>query len=376
MINGSKSSDAEILPANYLAKFTNLPKQVRKLKAINNSAAFQSYDPILQRGLENLHFFLENTPRIFLTTHEYPDADGLGSQLALYYGLKKLNIPVEITNCDASPEKYCFFDPENILIGLPNDYQWPDLSQSGMVLLDTNNFTRTKRIFRESFGQLQRLFIVDHHTCEDFFLTNNLIYTKSSSTGELVYYALAYLGVGLDEKIAGALYTAILSDTGSFRYPNTTKFTHQIAAHLLEYTINPREMYANIFQNFRPGRVTLMGPVLQSLKLWSDNRLAELFISQSEMKQYRVQTEDTDNIVNLPLQYDGIRGCLLFREEPDGRIKVSMRSHGLIDVAEIAHHFHGGGHRNAAGTKVDTQAEMKNIREMFIQAIMNEKKIN
>jgi phosphoesterase RecJ-like protein len=348
----------------------NIYEQDSKDKLLNQ-APFAAFAQHLEAGFERFRSFVHEVKYIYLTTHEYPDADGLGSQIALYHALRKMDCQVAVANPDAMPTKYHFLDEEGTIQALPQDHQWPELEQTGILLLDTNNFPRTKHIYEQTRDKIKRLFIIDHHTCSDEVKQKNLIDTERSSTGELIFLLLHYLEVPLDDTMARALYTSILSDTGSFRYPNTKPITHWILAHLLRYNLDPHGMYANIFQNYRPGRVLLMGPVLERIRFSPDNQLAVIYIKKEEMAQFQVFAEDTDNIVNFPLEFQEVRGCLFFREEQDGLIKVSMRSQGNIDVAQIAHRFSGGGHKNAAGTKVQSQEEMDTLYQLFLQAIDN-----
>lgn len=349
----------------------NIHEQDSKDKLLNQ-APFATFAQRLEAGFERFLSFVHEAKYIYLTTHEYPDADGLGAQIALYHALRKMGRQAAVLNPDNMPTKYSFLDEENIIHALPQDHKWPELSQTGILLLDTNNFPRTKEIYNQTHDKIKRLFIIDHHTCSDDVKEINLIDTDRSSTGELIFLLLNYLEVPLDDTMARALYTSILADTGSFRYPNTKPITHWIIAHLLQYELDPHNMYANIFQNYRPGRVLLMGPVLERIKFYGGDRLAVIYIKKEEMAQFQVLAEDTDNIVNFPLEFQKVRGCLFFREEEDGLIKVSMRSLGNIDVAQIAHRFSGGGHKNAAGTKVRSRQEMDTLRELFLQAIEND----
>lgn len=333
------------------------PKKLRSIETARNPEALVPTQML--RGLTILKNLLERINRIYLTTHEYPDPDGLGSEIGLYYILKQMGIEVFFANPEPSPEKYDFLDPENILNPIQEDFTWKELSTSLIILLDSNSFDRTGWLYRKMAAKIPRIFIIDHHTCSSELISKNLVYQEISSTGELIYNIGRYFNITLNDNIARAIYAAIVSDTGGFRYPSTSAKTHEIAADLIKKNVDSNEVYSRIFLNFRPGRVLLMSPALQSLKLKFNNRLAVIDIKKEDLKRFNVNAEDTDNIVNIPLQYEGIDVCLFFREEDDGQIKVSIRSNSDIDVASIARLFNGGGHKNAAGTKIKTKKEKK-----------------
>ncbi len=355
------AEDQKIFPTKY----RNLPLHPEALYQILPS---EQVDKLLP-GLYILQNILERAKKIYLSTHEYPDADGLGSQSALFLGLRQLGIEVIIANSDPAPDKYHFMDEEHILTSLPRDYPWPDLDQSVILLLDTNDFDRCGWIYDKIHDVIPRLFIIDHHVCEPKIAAKNLVVQNVAATGELIFFLLTAFGVHPTQTASKAIYTSILSDTGGFRYPATSVSTHLVAAELLRHPIDTQEIYEKIFSNFRPGRVMLMNPALQSLQILCDGRLAIIDINREQMNLFQVSAEDTDNIVNVPLQYTGILGSLFFREEEDGRFKVSMRSIGDLDVAALAQKFHGGGHKNAAGTKVSDTKAKQHLIQAFREAI-------
>jgi phosphoesterase RecJ-like protein len=346
------------------------PKKLRKLKKVANFYIHQIKDPRFQQGMENLRLLLERVPYVYISTHESPDADGLGSEIGLALGLESLGIPLKIVNPGKVPKQFGFINQNGELNHAHLTQKWEHIDESVLLLLDSNTFKRTGRIYREIQQRLPRLFIIDHHTADNKLLNNHLIYTPGSSTGELIFQVLKYLGCTITEHIAKALYAAILFDTGSFRYPNTSPLTHRIIANLLQFNINPREIYEKIFKNYQPNRIALIGRIIQDIRFELDGMLAIQEIKFKDISRSGASEEDTFEIVNIPLEFSGVSGSVLFREKEDGTYKVSLRSTGKIDVAAISGKFNGGGHKNAAGATLQDENKIGELIGCFKKEIL------
>jgi phosphoesterase RecJ-like protein len=155
----------------------------------------------------------------------------------------------------------------------------------------------------------------------------------------------------LDREIAQALYTAIMTDTGSFRYPRTDPEIHRIAAHLLEFGISPIEVYANVYEGWSQGRMRLLGEVLDSMKTSCDGRLAYVVCTQKMFKETGTTEAETDNFTSYPMSVRGVQVGILFNELQNGA-KISFRSKGSIPINQLAKEFGGNGHLNAAGARI------------------------
>jgi bifunctional oligoribonuclease and PAP phosphatase NrnA len=288
-----------------------------------------------------------------LTTHVNPDGDGLGSELALAWSLRQLGKRVSILNHSSTPDNYRWLDPDQDITQFDPDRDRQAVLQAGcIIILDTNHPARLRSLeqaVRESPGAK---IVVDHHLDPDPFADRYVIDDGATSTGEIVYRILKELpGVSITGEIARALYTAIMTDTGSFRFPRTDPEIHRIAAHLIECGADPTAIFENVYENWSPGRLRLLGEVLDSMKIAYDGKLAYIVCTRKMFRDTETTGVDTDNFTTFPMGVRGVLVGILFNELENG-VKISFRSKGRIPVNELAKEFGGNGHLNAAGARV------------------------
>tara|TARA_B100001250_G_C19533038_1_gene671328 strand:- start:108 stop:800 length:693 start_codon:yes stop_codon:yes gene_type:complete len=191
--------------------------------------------------------------------------------------------------------------------------------------------------------------MIDHHQEPDSFCDQILSDPKISSTAELMYNFLLNLNCQLNKDIAVCIYTGIITDTGSLRYPNVTDKTHMIVSELLKFNINHSSIHMNLFDSQNKSRLLLLKVVLNNLKIFKKQETALIFLKEKDLLECNYQKGDTEGFVNMPLSLKNIRFSTLFIEFKDG-IKMSFRSQGDFDVNLFAKtYFNGGGHKNAAG---------------------------
>ena len=187
-----------------------------------------------------------------------------------------------------------------------------------------------------------------------------LIAPEATATAELVFDLANVVGWPLTAESAQALYVGLLTDTGGFRFSNTTARALRVAAALLEKGVDPESIYSSVYASAPEGRVRLLAEVLQTLVVEAEVGLAWVSVPPDALRRHAVTADDLDGIVEFPRSIAGVRMALLFRHIANGRVKVSFRSMGEVDVAALANQFGGGGHHRAAGASIDgTMAEVE-----------------
>ena len=193
---------------------------------------------------------------------------------------------------------------------------------------------------------------IDHHPDPEAFADLYIIDEQATSTGEIVFKLLKYLGGNaVTPPIAEALYAAIMTDTGSFRFPKTNPETHRIAAELLECGADPTSIYQKIFEEGPASKLKLLGRALDSLSILHHGAVATMTLRRKDFTETLTSEEDTDNMVNYAMSIGGVKVGLMFIELKEG-VKVSFRSKGMIPINKLAKEFGGNGHLNAAGARI------------------------
>jgi phosphoesterase RecJ-like protein len=296
---------------------------------------------------------VDDNAKFVLTTHVNPDADGLGSELALNRFLNKIRKNSAILNHSETPENHAFMDYDNEIKKFdPEKDARLVLDADVLIAVDMNNSSRLRSMEKFFLESKAKKVIIDHHLEAQDFVDYQLIDLDSPATAEIVYKCLmAYDPDLLDRGIAEALYAAIMTDTGSFRFPRTDGDLHRIAAHLLDLGVDPTYVYNNFYEQNSLGRTRLLGEVLSNVQLAYDGRLAYFSITQDQLKRHHVLPDETEQFVNYAGAISGVLVSIFFMEMPEG-IKISFRSKGDVPVNELAKLYGGGGHKNAAGARL------------------------
>lgn len=307
--------------------------------------------------IARLKTLLATPKKIAIIPHKNPDGDAMGSTLALrHYLIDKGHEATVI-----APNKYPKF-----LSWLPGDdtvviYEQHKakaqeyLRQADVIFtLDFNHFSRTGQEMQSFLEQLKTTFVmIDHHEGPDNYATVMYSDITMSSTCEMVYHTIFALGdqAFITPKIGTCIYTGIMTDTGSFRYPSTTAATHRVVADLMSRGVKSAEIHQNVFDTNSYSRLQLLGVALKNLKILPELKTAYITISQQELNDHNFKKGDTEGFVNQGLSIEGVIFAVIFIEnKEEGIIKMSFRSKGSFSVSEFARkHFNGGGHHNAAG---------------------------
>jgi len=329
---------------------------------------------------------LAQAESIVIATHLMPDGDGLGAAIALYHYLNRLGKKVRIVNPDGVPERYMFLDKGRVIEVLNDDHFKKPLKCDLAVVVDTNDPKRLGRVWELFTKNAKDILFLDHHPYNDEphpelaqLHIHTVVDVKSSSIGEMLYRLFHNAHDLLDThtstftlspEIALGLYVSIITDTNSFRYSRTTALSHRIAADLIDFGLQPEEIYQNIFSTKSIDHLRLIGEVLSKVdevpSLLNHGRtIAWVEITKDLRKRYGATSDDTQSIVNFLLLLKNAEVLILFREEDDGRIKVSIKSKGTIKVSGIAQEFGGGGHEFAAGFA--TKGKMSEVRTKLLK---------
>ena len=301
--------------------------------------------------------FIAREKKFFVATHINPEGDALGSALALAMALESMGKEAIVYDRDPVPESYRF---------LPGHERFTTSLQSltfngpPLILLDCNEPGRA------GIDSVPVPFsaVVDHHETEKEFGQIRWIEPRAAATGVMVYALLKKLGVQVTRDMAMNLYTAIAIDTGTFRYSNVTSDVLRAAAELVDAGADPAAIAEGLYETWSRGRFTLLIGVLNTLEI-SDGLV--ITVATKEMfTRTGTSAEDTENFSNFPRMMKESEVSAFFRETEDGW-KVSLRSRGSVNVAQIAAGFRGGGHRNAAGYRV--KGDLKKAKESLIKAV-------
>lgn len=301
--------------------------------------------------------------RVFLiTAHERLDGDALGSELALYHMLRRMGKEATIYNQDGTPENYQFLEGSDRITN-----ELPVLEAfDAAFILDCSELERVGRE-AEKIAAIPRLVNIDHHFSNGGFCDTRLIDPLASSTGELICRLLAHMGFATTREMATCLYTAILTDTGGFRYANTGKETLLAAAGLVADGADPQWISENVYETNPPARIRLLTAVLPTLTIDEGGRVGSLIVTQQALEAAGALPDHTEGFVEFPRSIRGVEISILYAELPDRRFKLSLRSKGNVNVERVARVFGGGGHINAAACRME--GEIDDIHRRVLEAI-------
>jgi phosphoesterase RecJ-like protein len=291
--------------------------------------------------------------RVCLTTHVNPDGDGLGSEVGLAHLLRARGLTVSITNPTATPARFQFLFEELPGVDRTSEAVKEIRRCDVIVVLDISELGRLGMLAEAVRERGVPVACIDHHVSPGLLPPGpRYVDPTASATGELVFEIAKANGWVIEQPAARGLYVALLTDTGGFRFSNTHPRTLRIAAELLETGLDPEGIYLDVYARAPEGRPRLLGEALQTLVVEPAIGLAWVTIPPGAVERLGLTSDDLDGVVEYPRSIDGVRMALLFREVSAGRVKVSLRSVGSVDVAAFAKQFGGGGHTKAAGLAV------------------------
>jgi len=295
--------------------------------------------------------FSPNT-RIVLTTHVNADGDGLGSEVGLWHLLHDRGCLVSIANPTPIPERFRFLLPPG---ADASGHAAKEIGKAhAVVVLDISDLGRLGDLGSAVRSAGVPVACIDHHVSPGSLPDGpRMVAPEATATAELVHDLAVALGWTIPAEAARALYVGLLTDTGGFRFSNTTPRCLRVAGALLERGLDPETIYEQVYASAPEGRVRLLAEVLATLVVEPEIGLAWVTVPPGAIERHGATADDLDGIVEHPRSIAGVRMALLFRQIAGGRVKVSFRSMGTVDVAALAHQFGGGGHAKASGASVD-----------------------
>lgn len=296
--------------------------------------------------------FIARHDKFIISTHESPDWDGLGGSVAMLELLTNLGKKAIIVNSDKTPDTFLFLDIEEDIKVMDGSFTLPDdIGEYAQIVIDTNDYRNIGAGAASLRDKVREIFIIDHHEGEHANGGTNIIRAGASSVCEIVYHIIRSFDQPISLRAAQAMYAGIVFDTGSFAYPKTSPDTFRIAAHLVELGVTPFFIHEQIYEQNALSSFELRGRILATMESFYDGRLIAMKLTPQMLIETGATFTEGEPAINLPLTVKGVVASILVKQDIDGPIKVSMRTKGDLDVAQLAMENGGGGHKNAAGYK-------------------------
>ena len=304
-----------------------------------------------------------NEGRSFLiTAHVRLDGDALGSELAMYLMLKKLGKDVVVYNQDHTPERYRFLPSAQNIVHNINNVEQYDVG----IVLDCSDLARVGDE-EDKIGKIKRLINIDHHISNNGFCSLKMLDAHASSTGELVFRLMREMRFKMSKDICTNLYSAIITDTGSFRYSSTTNETFFAVGNLVENGADPQWIAENVYENDSPARLKLLAKAMATLSLDLESKVGSLVVTQKDLLETGAAWEHTEGFVDIPRTVGGIEVSVLYTQRGENNFKLSLRSKAKVNVEKVAKKFGGGGHIHASACWM--KGDIESIKSQIIKAI-------
>ncbi|WP_426092146.1 DHH family phosphoesterase [Flavobacterium sp. DSR3-2] len=328
------------------------------------------------QDIQAIQLLLATPKKIAIIPHRGPDGDAMGSTLGLYHFLLKNKHHPVVVSPNEFPDFLAWMPGAETVKIFEKDKQncTKILEEAELIFtLDFNALHRTGEM-EHVLAKLKAPFVmIDHHQKPDDYAVVTYSDTSFGSTCEMLYNFISFLGKkeDIDKTIGTCIYTGILTDSGSFRFPKTTGTTHRIVAELIDLGVENTAIPSLLFDNSSFGRLQILGRALQNMIVITEHKTAYTTLTQDELNSFDYVKGDTEGIVNYGLSIKGIVFTAIFIENKEEKIiKISFRSQGDFDVNQFARdHFNGGGHRNAAGGK--SEASMEETKKKFEDLVTN-----
>ena len=308
---------------------------------------------------------LNNSRNVLITTHVSPDGDAIGSLLAMNLALQGKQKQVTLYNESPIPAVYRFLPGVHSVIGKLNSAAPFDTA----VVLDCGDLTRVGEA-AYIIDQIPEVINIDHHITNTRFGTCQLIDIQACACTEILYQLFERMCVPFTRELATCIYTGILTDTGSFRFSNTSRTTFQICENMVACGVDPFQVAQHVYGTYSLGRIKLLNLALDSIEISENGKVSLMALTRAMLNETGTQPEDTDGMINYARRIQDVKIAVLIQEQMNGSglcaagqrcpYHVSLRSDGSVDVAAIAAIFGGGGHQSAAGFSIEsTLTEIK-----------------
>lgn len=304
--------------------------------------------------------------RFVVMSHYRPDGDAIGSTLAMALCLKQLGKDVTAWNQDPVPDRYAFLRGTDLIM------QPPAVPQDFEVAIIVDTAVRDRVGTCDAALRSAKICVnIDHHVSNPGFGDVVCVDGKAPSAAEVLFELFQAADLPITYEMADALYVGMSTDTGSFQYPSTTARTYEIAAALIRMGVNVGEINQACYQNQPRRALKLLGALTQTLAFDANDRIASCELSQATAKELGLIPGDTEDMIDNIRRLEGVVVAAFFEETPQGAVRVSLRSKAAhIDVSKICMHFGGGGHRAAAGARLD--GPLAQARRLVLERITHE----
>jgi phosphoesterase RecJ-like protein len=315
--------------------------------------------------IDQINALIDSGNVFLITSHENPDGDAVGSSLALASYLRRLGKQVTVYFCDPVPELYRFLPLADQVVDT-----LPETDIDVCFVLDVGEFKRAGAAFT-GYNRVAAYVNLDHHATSEPFGTFNIIDPEAAATGVLIHRLMRAAGHYPDQETALCIYTAVITDTGSFRYSNANPEAFNVAAEMVAAGVNTWFVAEQLYESQPRNRLELLALSLATLRFSDNGAYASLEVTLDMYSQTGSNAELTDGFVNYPRSIRGVEVAALFREVAPGLIKVGFRSKGKVDVSSLAAAFGGGGHHNAAGCNLKgTMEEVRTRIAAHVEAVL------
>lgn len=310
---------------------------------------------------------IDNAKNIVILYHVNADGDAIGSALALSFGIYQKNKLSKIFSEEAVQNQLSFLPDSERICVFQSDATNID-KYDLCILLDCGGLNRLgNRI--SIYNNSNVIINIDHHKSNEIPAQLSYVDTNISSCGEIIYELLKEMNIKFDEKIATCLYTAISTDTGNFKFSNTSSKTLKTASELVEFGASPSEISKSVYDNMPFSKLKLVGKVIETIEI-SNEKISTLYVDSNMITSLGASVDELDNVANYGLSIEGVELSLFFKEISNSRTKVSLRSKNYFDCSSLARDFGGGGHARAAGCEMNLS--IKDCKELILKKIFDE----
>lgn len=321
---------------------------------------------------------IKNNQEFILTSHVNPDGDSIGSEIALYLYLKSLGKNARVLNYSPTPDNYTFLDKDRVIEQFDENKHKELIEKADVIfILDTNEYQRVRTLAPYIKASKAKKILIDHHlgfNPDDFDLY--IVDTDSPATGEILYSFFKDIentpdytgGKIITKDIAAALYTAIMTDTGSFKFNRTDEETHNIIADLLTYGLVPYDIYSEVYNKATIGKLHLLGRFLNKITLMYDGKLAYSYVVRKDFEETETDEYAIEGFSSHLMSLETVIMGIVITETLRG-VKLSFRSKGDVKANELAKEFSGGGHMNASGAFVEGAEIFKLTEDVVSKAV-------
>ena len=327
---------------------------------------------------KHINNYIKEADTILLTMHENPDGDGLGSATAMYYYLKEIKKDCRILNVSLVPLEYDFLNKDDIIETYDPDVHNSWISTVDLaIIFDVGDYKRIRELKTQIKDNKIKTLNIDHHPHpKDHPFTYNVVDLNAASTGDMVYdYIKSVRDGNISKLMAKGIYTAVMTDTGCFRYSNTNTHCHDIAIECLEVGVNTTNIYQLIYESSSQSRIALLGNILQNIHYELDGEFAWFIIDQKLLSNVKASKADVEGFSDFVRTIRGVEVSMMIMENDDQSCRLNFRSTGNYIINGVAVELGGGGHKFASGAIINNPLDsvVKNAVEKMKKSILEQR---